>query len=206
MGYGSVHSPPHLNSNPQDHFHQHANIPWHIQTNMPAYLGGHVGHPYTSGTLYPSAMIGAHPATYPIFQPQDREYNGIQVNREREDMYVPSDRNHNLNGKSAYLLGHTNAPMPSNDTLRQVYFAQPCNVLAYPPLTYKDGNYGEYMVEMQTAGHDWGHDQNYSTMTFHSTAGINTLEGIGESQNTTIVAESTTFADNQVQGKNIPYM
>jgi hypothetical protein len=39
VGYESVLSPLHPNSNFKGHFHQHANIPWHMQMQMPAYLG-----------------------------------------------------------------------------------------------------------------------------------------------------------------------
>ena len=107
----------------------------------------------------------------------------MHVNREREDLYLPSDHNQDLNGTSVYLLEHMNTLMPCNDTQRHVYLAQPCNVQAYPPQTYNDGRYGENMYEMQIAGYDWEHDQKYSAMTVYSTAVTNVEDDWGGSQN-----------------------
>lgn len=118
---------------------------------------------------------------------------------------MPLDHNMNHNGKRAYLLEHTNASTPSNGMQRQIYSPQLCNAQVHPPLTYNDGRDGAGTVRMQTAGEDWGYDQSYSTMELNSTTGLNALEGIGESHSMTMVAESTSLADNQVHGNYIPH-
>jgi hypothetical protein len=176
-----------------------------MQMQMPASMEGCVGHPYTPGTPYPSTMMGAHPATCHIFPPHGEAYNGMQANMQWEGIHMPLDHNMNQNGKRAYLLGHTNTSTPSNGMQRQIYFPQLFNTQVHPPLTYNDGRDGEGTARMQTAGYDRGYDQSCPTMQLNSTAGLNALEGIGESHNTTMASESTTLADNQVHDNYIPH-
>ena len=120
MGHESVLFPLPQDSNSQGHYQRSANMQWQTVTIPPLYPGEYIGHPYAPETSYPSTLIGAHPARNQIFQLQVGTYNGIHVNREREDPYLPSDHNQDLNGTSVYLLEHMNTLIPCNDTQRHV--------------------------------------------------------------------------------------
>jgi hypothetical protein len=125
----------------------------------------------------------------------------MRAHMQWEHIHMPLDHNMNQNGKRGYLLGHTNTSTPSNVMQGQIYFPQLFNTQVHPPLTYNDGRDGEDTARMQTLGYD----QSCPTMQLNSTAGLNALEDIGESHNTTMASESTTFADNQVHGNYIPH-